>query len=124
MKRAIVLVDHGSKFEQANAALVQMGALVQANLGSDWIVQIAHMELVQPSLSAACAACVDAGVTEVIVHPYFLSPGRHASVDIARMVEEVAAAHPHVQFRVTEPLGVHPLLAQLVLERCGLGEKR
>jgi sirohydrochlorin ferrochelatase len=124
MKRAIVLVDHGSKFEQANAALEQMGALVRANLGADWIVHIAHMELVQPSLAVACAACVEAGATEVIVHPYFLAPGRHATVDIARMVEELAAAHPQVQFRMTEPLGVHPLLVQLVLERCGLGEKR
>ena len=51
--------------------------------------------------------------------PYFLAAGRHASEDIPRLVQD--AARPHdVRVSVAEPLGVHSLLAELVIERSGL----
>lgn len=122
MKRAILLVDHGSRQSQANQTLLSVSELVREQIGEEWVVEIAHMELEPPSIAEGFAACVNQGASEVVVHPYFLAPGRHATLDIARMVEDAATAHPGIVFRVTEPLGVHALLAKLVLMRCGVLE--
>jgi len=94
--------------------------LVQDHAGPDVVVKFAHMELAAPTISDGFAACVAAGATDVIAHPYMLSPGRHAMADIPRLVGQAAASHPGVSYRVTEPLGVHPLMAEMVLHRCGL----
>jgi sirohydrochlorin cobaltochelatase len=119
MARAIILVDHGSRHAAANQTLLDMTELVRSEVGSDWLVAAAHMELEPPSVGEAIADCVARGAREVVVQPYFLALGRHASEDIPRLVEEVAAVHPGVSFRVAEPLGAHALLAKLVALRCG-----
>lgn len=116
---ALLLVDHGSRYPAANQMLDEVAALV-ARLGGLERVYVAHMELAEPSIAETFAACVRDGATAVVVHPYFLSPGRHSQSDIPRMVAEAAAAFPGVEFCVTEPLGLHEKIAEVVLERSGI----
>jgi sirohydrochlorin ferrochelatase len=49
-----------------------------------------------------------------------LSPGKHSTSDIPRMVEEAAAKHPGVTYRMTAAFGVHEKLGELILERAGM----
>lgn len=119
--RAILLIDHGSVREAANHMLECMGALVQHMAGGEAIVRIAHMELAEPTIEEGFEACVTAGATEVVAFPYMLSPGKHSTRDIPRMVEAVAARYPGVRYTVTPAFGVHERLAEAVLERVGVG---
>ena len=41
------------------------------------IVELAHMEISEPSIEVAFGRCVEQGATLVAVSPFFLSPGRH-----------------------------------------------
>lgn len=119
-RHSILLVDHGSRRDEANQSLVKLAALVNSQVGPDVFVSYAHMELASPTIAEGYATCVESGAEEVIVHPYMLAPGRHASEDIPNLVKAAASSFPEVSYRVTEPLGVHELLARLVLERCGM----
>jgi sirohydrochlorin ferrochelatase len=78
------------------------------------------MELAKPTIAAGFRHCVEEGATEVIAFPYMLSPGKHSTRDIPRLVAEAAAAFPHVGHRVTEAFGLHEKLAEVVLERTGV----
>ena len=84
------------------------------------IVQVAHMELAHPTISEGMASCVLAGATEITVHPYMLSPGRHATKDVPRMVDECSKKYPQVNVKVTKPLGIHDKIGEVVLERAEL----
>jgi len=123
MERAIVLVDHGSRQPEASQTLLEVAELVRAEVGEGWLVAVAHLEIEPPTVADAIGACVAKGASEVVVQPYFLAPGRHASSDIPRLVAEVARTHPDVVIRVAEPLGAHLLLAKLVAERCGAAKE-
>lgn len=118
--RAILLIDHGSVKAEANHMLECMGALVQQLAGAEAIVRIAHMELAEPGVEEGFAACVEAGATEVVAFPYMLSPGKHSTRDIPRMVASVAARFPDVRYSVTPAFGVNERLAEAVLERVGV----
>jgi len=118
--KAILIIDHGSRKREANDMLVCMANLVQAMAGSDVIVRPAHMELSEPSISAGFSSCVEAGATEITVFPYMLSPGRHSTSDIPRMIAEAARAHPTVTFTVTPAFGVHEKLGEIILGRAGI----
>lgn len=116
MQRSLLLVDHGSRREEANAVLVQVAELLRSQ--SDFaVVHYAHMEIAEPTISQGFDACVADGAREVIVHPYLLAPGSHYNEDIPRLVAEAAAKHPGVRWIITEPLGIHPKLCEVVLER-------
>ncbi len=119
MSKALLLIDHGSKKDEANKQLFEVAKLV-TEINSELIVECAHMELASPSITEGFAACVERGATEVIAHPYMLAPGRHATEDIPRMVKVAAEPYPEVKFLVTAPLGLHMKLAEIVLERAGL----
>jgi sirohydrochlorin ferrochelatase len=116
MNSALLIIDHGSRMQDANDLLPQVARMLRSM--SDFkIVRFAHMELAEPTIQQAFDACVADGADEVIVHPYFLGPGRHSTSDIPRMVAEAAARHRQVRFRITEPLGIHPKIGELILER-------
>lgn len=120
MSKAILIIDHGSRRDEANEMLDCVARLVQAMAGDDVIVRHAHMEIAEPSIEAGFAACVAAGATEVIAFPYMLSPGKHSTADIPRMVSEAADAHPAVRWTVTPAFGVHEKLAEVILDRAGV----
>ncbi len=100
--------------------LVCMSNLLQTMAGPGVVVRYAHMELAQPDIARGFSDCVAGGATDVVVFPYMLSPGRHSTADIPRMVSVAARAFPHVTFSVTPAFGVHEKLAELILERSGV----
>lgn len=121
--KSILLIDHGSRLREANEMLDCMGRLVQALVGDGVVVRHAHMELAAPTIAEGFSACVAAGATEVIAFPYMLSPGRHSTSDIPRLVADAAAAHPDVEWRVTPAFGVHEKLAEVILVRSGIEQR-
>ena len=116
MTRGILLVDHGSRRPEANAALETLAEELRRR-EPDSVVGVAHLEVAAPTIAEGLAACVRAGATEIVVHPFFLTPGRHTREDVPREVTAAAANHPEVRVVLSPPLGPDPDLAALVLER-------
>lgn len=121
--KAVIVVDHGSRKREANEMMKCVANLVQTMAGPGVIVKFAHMELAEPSVDAAFAQCVADGADEVVVFPYMLSPGKHSTGDIPRMVAKAAERHPGVRYSVTEAFGVHEKLAEVVLMRAGVAAR-
>ena len=116
MKRAILLVDHGSRRKEANALLEEIAAQIRERAAGS-IVEVAHLEIAEPDIAEGIEACVKQGATRIVVHPFFLGPGRHTSEDIPAQVESAAQRHPNVQIRISEPLGNHAALIDVILDR-------
>ena len=75
------------------------------------------MELAEPSIATAFDRCVAAGARRVVVCPYFLLPGKHWFEDIPELTAEAAARHPGIAFMVTAPIGLHPMMLQVIDQR-------
>ncbi|PNH00191.1 Sirohydrochlorin cobaltochelatase [Tetrabaena socialis] len=99
----VVIVDHGSRKKESNEMLVELGRLYGSLTGHD-IVEIAHMEIAEPTIEQAVA-------------PYFLSRGRHIQQDIPLLVAQAAEAHPGLSCVIADPIGLAPLMAQLISNR-------
>jgi sirohydrochlorin ferrochelatase len=118
--KGILIIDHGSVREAANQMLECVGELVQRMAGERVVVRVAHMELASPTIADGFESCLEAGATEIVAFPYMLSPGKHSTRDIPRMVSDVAAAHPEIPVQVTSAFGVNEQLAAVVLEKSGV----
>ena len=112
----MVLVDHGSRERAANAQLARIAAALRRRLGGRRVA-VAHLSLLRPSVADAIDACVAGGAHEIVVVPYFLAPGRHATRDVPRLARAAAAKHAGVRVRVAAALGVHTGLVDAVEER-------
>jgi sirohydrochlorin ferrochelatase len=129
MKEAILLIDHGSRLMEANAQLEIMAEMLRQKRSdnpddpdeaNNPIVGWAHMELCAPDIAAGFDYCVEKGAEAIVVFPYLLAAGRHVKESIPEHLAKAAAKYPHVAYRIVEPFGVHPLLAEIIGERCGL----
>jgi sirohydrochlorin ferrochelatase len=112
----IVVVDHGSRRAESNDLLLDVVAMFREQSGYE-IVEPAHMEIAEPTIQTAFDRCVERGAKLVVIHPYFLAPGRHWKEDIPNLAAEAAERHPQIEYLVTAPLGSHPLMSKVMQER-------
>jgi len=117
MKKALIIVDHGSVFAAANDQLESIAKILSQRDHDYVFIIAAHMELAHPTIEEAFDECVSAGCEEVVIHPYFLAPGRHSTTDIPRLSKDAANKYPNIKYRVSEPLGIHEKIIDVVLER-------
>jgi len=113
---ALLLIAHGSRRREANEDLSFLAEQLQRE-GPYPVVQISYLELSEPTIGHAGAECVAQGARRVILLPYFLSAGVHVREDLADARLELAKRFPEVEFLLAEPLGRHPLLQEVVLQR-------
>lgn len=113
---AVLLIAHGSRREEANADLRELVERI-ASAGPHAIVEPAFLELAEPDIATGGEACVARGAAKVLLIPYFLSAGVHIERDLVAARDELRSRFPEVEFTLGSPLGPHPLLDALVLDR-------
>jgi sirohydrochlorin ferrochelatase len=120
---ALLLIAHGSRRAEANADL-EFVATALRERGRYPVVRMAYLELAEPNIEAGGVQCVEAGATEVILLPYFLSPGIHVVEDLTAARDALSERFPQVRFVLAEPLGRHPLLVDVVEQRANEAGER
>ncbi len=113
---ALLLIAHGSRHAEANADLLFVVEQVRQRRIYP-IVEAAFLELAEPDIDEGAARCVARGANRVVMLPYFLSAGRHVRRDLTASRLRLQQRFPHVEFRLGEPLGRHPLLIDIVAAR-------
>ena len=115
-RTSLLLIAHGSRRPEANADLEYVAEAMRIR-GRYPIVQVSYLELAEPDIEAGGALCVAAGATDVVMLPYFLSPGKHVVEDLTAARNRLSERFPNVRFALAEPLGRHPRLVDVVEER-------
>ncbi len=135
MKKALVVVAHGSRREASNdevRALAERLALMPGNAYDS--VTAAFLELAEPLIPDGVVQAIDAGAQEVVVLPYFLSAGRHVASDIPAEVDKAVSLRPDAHIRIAPYVGSMEDMADLMMRtaatgyckdnpNCKLGEK-
>jgi sirohydrochlorin ferrochelatase len=118
---AVLLIAHGSRRKEANDDLVRLAEIVRQRR-PDVLVEASYLELASPSIPEGARNCIEQGAQKVLMLPYFLSAGAHVVSDLQRFRDELAAEFPDAEFTLCPPLGLHPLMADIVFDRLQAGE--
>ena len=81
------------------------------------IIVSSYLELAEPSIPTGVRQCVEAGADHVLMMPYFLSAGSHVTRDLERFRKEAADEFVDVKFDLCPPLGLHPLMLEIIKSR-------
>jgi len=112
-RTALLLIAHGSRRPEANADLDYLAEQLRQRGEYDILVP-SYLELAEPNIETGGVRCVELGASRVVMLPYFLSAGIHVREDLTEVRDTLATRFPHVEFRIAEPLGRHPLLTEVV----------
>jgi sirohydrochlorin cobaltochelatase len=115
---ALILFAHGSRDPEWAAPLRRVCALVRAQAPS-LRVELAFLELTEPSLPQVAAEMIDEGFKRIVVLPMFIAQGGHLKHDLPQIIDEMRAAYPQVHFEQADALGdadaiVHAIVAHVL----------
>ena len=68
-------------------------------------VELAFLELMQPTLASAVADLVADGIGRITVVPLFLAQGGHLKEDLPRLLDGIRGQHPALRIDVTAAIG-------------------
>jgi sirohydrochlorin ferrochelatase len=115
MKTAVIILGHGSRGNGSDAALKHIVAAIRESVSNN-IVEYAYLQYVQPTPEEALDRCVQQGANKILIVPYFMQAGVHVTKDIPALLEKARQKHPTLDIRVTDYVGAHPLMEQIVAD--------
>ena len=115
-RRGILVVGHGSRRPEANEDVREVTRAISRRTGFK-LVEPAFLEIEHPNIAEGFARLAQRGVSDITVHPYFLSPGRHTRGDIPVEVAAASSRFPGINYRISEPLSAHHLVIEASIER-------
>lgn len=68
-------------------------------------VELAFLEMMQPSLASAVAGLAAEGIGQITVVPLFLAQGGHLKEDLPRLLDAIRRHHPALRIDVTSAIG-------------------
>ena len=98
--------------------LRQAGERLAESLGgeADQVI-VSCLEFLPPHPPEAVSILAEAGVRRVVIAPYLLGNGKHATLEMDEVLEEIAAETPGVELRLAQGLGADARIADLVRDR-------
>ena len=80
-------------------------------------IVLSCLEFIEPDPEHAVAMLQERGFRRVALLPFLLGSGKHATLEMAEIIEEMRVKAPDVQLYLAEGLGADPLMANLVVQR-------
>ena len=80
-------------------------------------VVLSCLEFIEPFPPEAIKMLDDRGFHQVVVAPFLLGNGKHATLEMEEIIEEVRGQLPGIQLHLAGGLGLDPNLADLVVQR-------
>lgn len=114
MKRALLIVDRGSREPEVRQEMQEICALVKSKAGYDY-ADYCFLEVLPPFIDEGISKCVTSGAQSIIVMPYFLYPGMKLKDTVKRSAK--IGREKKLKIAITRPLSYHPSMPLLVSER-------
>jgi len=112
LKRAVILLAHGSR----DPEWARPFEAIAAQLSEKFLVRVAYLELMRPSLEEAVASLAAAGAKSIRVVPVFLGSGGHVKQDLPKLVDAAGTRHSGVKLTLETPIGEQPKVIEAIAE--------
>jgi len=113
--RAIILFGHGARDVRWRKPFDRLVTLWKAQ-HPNVLVQLAFLELMQPSLEGAIAELADDGTTEMVVVPVFFGQGGHLLNDFPALLSTCQEKFPQVSLSATPAVGEDEAVLQAIID--------
>ena len=115
LMQAIILFGHGARDTRWREPFDRLVQLWRAQHAST-AVELAFLEMMEPSLSQAIAILSARGATQIVVVPVFFGQGGHLRNDFPVLLEECRNQYPQVSLSATPAVGEDDAVLQAIVD--------
>ena len=113
--KAIILFGHGARDSRWREPFDRLASLWREQ-HSATPVQLAFLEMMQPSLEGAVASLVDGGATQITIVPVFFGQGGHLRNDFPVLLDACKEKFPQVSLSATPAVGEDLSVLQAIVD--------
>ena len=113
--KVLILFGHGARDVRWREPFDRLASLWKAQ-HPNVLVELAFLELIQPSLEDAIASQVTAGSTEIVVVPVFFGQGGHLRNDFPVLLSACQEKFPQVSLSATPAVGEDLAVLQAIVD--------
>jgi sirohydrochlorin ferrochelatase len=114
LRKALLIVDRGSREPDVRQELEEICSLAKSRAGYDY-AGYCFLEVLPPFIAEGIGSCVASGAGFITVMPYFLYPGMKLK-DTVKQSARIGRDRK-LRIAITRPLSYHPMMEQLIAER-------
>lgn len=112
--KAAILFGHGARDSRWREPFYQLIKLWR-DQQPQTLVELAFLEMMQPSLEAAVESLVQKGAKDIVVIPVFFGQGGHLRNDFPVLLEQCRQRFPAIQLSATPAVGESPAVLQAII---------
>ncbi|WP_445368463.1 sirohydrochlorin chelatase [Methylomonas sp. BW4-1] len=116
----LLVVAHGSRREDSNLEIRELIEQLRLAPTRFSAIDCAFLEIAEPTIAQGLQQQIADGARQIVVMPYFLSAGRHVSIDIPEQVQRIRDVHPQIDIRIANHLGAAEKIRGIVLDLASL----
>jgi len=113
--KAIILFGHGARDSRWREPFDRLASLWREQ-HSATPVQLAFLEMMQPSLEEAVASLVDGGATQITIVPVFFGQGGHLRNDFPVLLDACKEKFPQTSLSATPAVGEDLSVLQAIVD--------
>jgi sirohydrochlorin cobaltochelatase len=113
--KAIILFGHGARDERWREPFDRLANLWRQQ-HQEVPVELAFLEMMQPSLEESVLSLVKAGATNISVVPVFFGQGAHLRNDFPALLDSCRAKFPGVTLSATSAVGEDLSVLQAIVD--------
>ena len=113
--KAMILFGHGARDSRWREPFDQLTRLWREQ-HPNTLVELAFLELMQPSLEQAMASLIAQGADAIVVVPVFFGQGGHLRNDFPVLLEACQKQYPDVKLSATSAVGEDPAVLQAIVD--------
>ena len=110
MKEGLILFAHGSREPEWALPFER----IASELRKRFLVELAYLERMNPTLDEAVASAVTKGAQRVRIVPVFLGVGGHIKEDLPKLAGAARARHPGVEIVLETTIGEREEITQAI----------
>jgi sirohydrochlorin ferrochelatase len=114
LKRALLIVDRGSREPEVNQELSEICSLLKLKGNYDYS-DYCFLEVLPPFIEEGIRKCVQNGTVFITIIPYFLYPGLKLKETVKQSA--IICKNQKLRIGIAKPLCYHYLLSELIIER-------
>jgi len=118
MRKALFVLAHGSKNQEAEETLRQLMAIIKEDKDKGFdLLGFGFIQFSYPDFVQGIDDLVFRGAEEIVIVPMFLFQGNHVKHDIPETLEKLQKKHEKVQFVLAKHIGADLRIVEIIQER-------
>lgn len=112
----LIMIAHGSKKKLSNNEFLNLVEEIEKKNDSFSKVEASFLEFATPDIDSVVKNFLNNGISKIYFYPYFLNSGKHVSVDLPDIINDLKKTYPLIEFILLPHFGVSDKISGIIIE--------